>query len=391
VLAAPGYLLAARTVSVALWAARDAPRPLRHRGRYRFHLGTAETSATLALLEANELAPGGLGLAQLFLAEPAAAVYGQPFVLRAESPPMTLGGGQILQPSATRIRRRDRGAVERLARLRSSDPVERLASALAFQGLQPWTDRDLCRMSGLAVAEVPAGLDRLESQGALTELPAGPRRSVRVLTEFVASLDERVVRALTRLHAARPRQAAIPRAHVVAALPELGNDALVGGILARLAAQGRLVGDDRTVALRDFEPRLTQAEHRLKNELADAIRSGGFSPPDAVELATAAGTRAAVVPELLALLRDEQQVVEISPSLYIDSDAEGEMRRQVAERLADGSTITMAELRDLLGTTRKYAVPIGEYLDRIGWTERIGDLRRLGPAALRLAKPQRPK
>jgi selenocysteine-specific elongation factor len=162
----------------------------------------------------------------------------------------------------------------------------------------------------------------------------------------------------------------------VAALPDLGSDALVGGIIARLESQGRLVGDARSVALREFEPRLSQAERRLKDELAVAIRSGGFSPPDAAELAAAAGARAAVVPELLALLRDEQQLVAISPGLDLDCDAEAELRRRVTERLADGSSITMADLRDLLGTTRKYAVPIGEYLDRIGLTQREGDARR---------------
>ena len=83
------------------------------------------------------------------------------------------------------------------------------------------------------------------------------------------------------------------------------------------------------------------------------------------------------------MLQDEQRLVEVGPGLFLDFDAEAELRRRVAERLADGSQITMAELRDLLGTTRKFAVPIGEHLDRIGLTRREGDTRRLGdPAAI---------
>jgi selenocysteine-specific elongation factor len=107
-----------------------------------------------------------------------------------------------------------------------------------------------------------------------------------------------------------------------------------------------------------------------------------MSPPEPSELAASAGQRAAVVPELLALLRDEQHLVEINPSLYLDVEAASELRRRVSERLADGSAITMAELRDLLGTTRKYSVPIGEYLDKIGLTKREGDVRRLGSGHL---------
>ena len=128
------------------------------------------------------------------------------------------------------------------------------------------------------------------------------------------------------------------------------------------------------------EARLSQGERRLKQELADAIRAGGITPPDAAELAASAGTRAAVVPDLLALLRDEHRIAEINSGLYLDADTDVDLRRKVRERLADGSAITMAELRDLLGTTRKYAVPIGEYLDRIGLTRREGDIRRLGDA-----------
>jgi selenocysteine-specific elongation factor len=365
-------------LSVEVGTAHDAARGLRHRSRYRLHIGTAEVMCTLTLLEANELGPGGSSLGQLFLAEPVAAVQAQPFVLRQESPAATLGGGRVLQPDARRIRRRDQSELARLARLRSADPVERLAAVLAFQGLKPFDDRMLCRASGLDVIEVPRALERLRDSGAVVELPLGPRRTVRLMAEVVTELEDRVLRALRRLHAARPRQSAVPRSHVAAALPDIDNDALVATIIERLAARGRVARDARTVALCDHEPRLSQAERRLKAELAAAIRAGGISPPEASELAASAGPRAAIVAELLVLLRDEEQLVEIGSGLFLDHDVEADLRRVVVERLAGGARITMAELRDLLGTTRKFAVPIGEYLDRIGLTVREGDTRQLG-------------
>jgi selenocysteine-specific elongation factor len=377
-LAAPGYLQATRVLSVEILGADMALRPLRHRGRYHVHLGTAEVSATLALLEGNELAPGARQLAQLFLAQPVVGVYGQPFVLREESPSATLGGGRVLQPLARRLRRRDHVALARLARLRSEDPVERLAAVLSFLGIRPGTERELCALAGLAVERISPILDQLTASGALVEVPIGPRRSARILAEFVGDLEDRVLRALGRLHAARPRLSAIPRTHLAAELPDLGSDALIAGIVDRLKAQGKVVAEARTVAIKGYEPRLSQAERKLKAELAEAVRKGGMSPPDATDLATTAGIRSAVVPDLLALLRDEQKLIEISASLYLDFDIEAELRRKVIDRLADGSTMTMADLRDLLGTTRKYAVPIGEYLDRIGLTKREGDIRRLG-------------
>jgi len=381
-LAAPGYLVATRVLSVEVRGSENAPRALRHRARYRVHLGTAEVSATLSLLDGNQSSPGNAGWAQLFVAEPVVAVHGQPFVLREESPPATMGGGRVLQPQARRVRRRDEAALDRLGRLSSPDPIVRLTAALANYGLKVWTERTICRDTGIPLVEVPGAVNGLSTAGALVEVPLGPRRTVRLLAEVVEALDDRLLRALARLHDEYPRQTAIGRARVAAAMADLGNEALVAGIIDRLRSKGQVTSDVRTVALAGYEPKLSQAERRLKVEIADTYHAGALSPPDLADLVAKAGARSAVVPELVALLVSEERLVDIGNQLYLDFEAEGELRRRITERLAGGSRITMAELRDLLCTTRKFAVPIGEYLDRIGLTVREGDARRLrDPAA----------
>ena len=166
-------------------------------------------------------------------------------------------------------------------------------------------------------------------------------------------------------------------AKLVAALLDLENKTLVAGLLERLKTRGKLTGDQRTVALPGHEPRLSQGERKLKHDLAEAIKAGGFSPPEVTDLASLAGSRTTAVPELLALLCEEQRVVQITANLYLDADAESDLRHRVLERLSGGATLTMSELRELLGTTRKYSVPIGEHLDRIGLTHRDGERGRL--------------
>jgi selenocysteine-specific elongation factor len=386
-LASPGYLEATRVLTVDVTNSSDAGRPLKHRDRYKLHLGTAEVSAVLSLLERNEPAPHAASLAQLLLAEPVAAVHGQPFVLRVESPPATIGGGRVIGPSLRRLRRTDQAAIARLERLRSQEPAARLRGALASLGTSAWTERRICAVAGLSAAQVESSLASLAASGSLVELPVGPRRTIRILEESVNALEDRILRALARLHQAHPRQSTISRARLEAALPDLDNKTLVAALIDRLKAFGKLTGDARTIALPGHEPRLSQGERKLKLELAQAISAGGFSPPEVADLAASAGARAAVVPELLTLLREEQRVVPISSSLYLDTDVERDLRRRVTERLADGGALTMSELRELLGTTRKYAVPIGEYLDRIGLTLREGDLRRLNPAASQTHPP----
>jgi selenocysteine-specific elongation factor len=240
----------------------------------------------------------------------------------------------------------------------------------------------LVRDAGVTIEAIAPSIEALTSDRKLTTLSLGPRKTARVPSEVAAELEGRVLRAIARLHEASPRFSAIARVRVASALADLQNDGLVSAMIDRLKTRGQVVADHRTVALAGFEPRLSQAERKLKREIADAYRAGGFTPPDPSEWTSNGGPRASTVPELLTLLRDEEVIVEIGPGLYIDRDAELDMRRKIVDRLSGDRSMTMADLRDLLGTSRKFAVPIGEYLDRIGWTRRDGDNRTLGPRAV---------
>jgi selenocysteine-specific elongation factor len=381
-LASPGFLRPSTVLSASVRASAESPRAIRHRARYRIHVGTAEVAASVSVLDGPELAPGAEGFVQLFLSEPVVVEHGQPFVIREESPPWTLGGGRVLQPIASRIRRKDAAARDRLSRLSGAEPLDRAASALSSYRLQPWTDLDLARDAGLSPAEVRRIVASAREQGELVDLPIGPRRTVRLTRSHLGELEDRVLRAVDRLHRRNPRLSGVRRSSVLGELTDLKSESLVSALIDRLAASGRVSANDRTVAIAGYQPQLTQAERRLKNELLEAHRGTGFSPPIASDLVEKAGQRAAIVPELLDLLAEEGQLAAVEPKgLYLDAPADVELRRLVTGRLADGSTMTMADLRDLLQTSRKYAVPIGEYLDRIGLTAREGDLRRLGPAA----------
>jgi selenocysteine-specific elongation factor len=244
-------------------------------------------------------------------------------------------------------------------------------------GLERWTERTICRDAGVPIGDVPALLESLTQSGHMVEIPLGPRRSRLMLADVAADLEDRLLRALSRLHQVSPRHTAIARPRIAAALAYLEDESLVAGLIDRLKTQGRLVADARTAALKDHVPKLSQAERKLKNEIADSFKSGGLTPPEPSAWVNKLSAKASIVAELLQLLCEEELLVYIGPEFYLDFDVAADLRQKVATRLADGSSLMMAELRDLLGTTRKYAVPIGEYLDRIGLTRREGDVRVL--------------
>ncbi len=261
-LGSPGYLAAARVVSVELRASANAPRPIRHRARYKVHLGTTETTATIGLLDGREVEPGESAFAQLFLAGPIVAVHGEPFVLREESPPATLGGGLVLQPLSRRFRRRDTVAIDRLRRLAGSDATARVTAVLAARGAHPWTEPMLVRDTGFSVEQLREVLDNLIASGAVVELPIGPRRTVRVMAEYAAELEGRVSRALARLH-----ETTLGGAVGILSLIPVGHDPIdiqgIRGCRHPIAARGVAVA---------ATPRPTMERCRVPSQATSATR-----------------------------------------------------------------------------------------------------------------------
>jgi selenocysteine-specific elongation factor len=159
------------------------------------------------------------------------------------------------------------------------------------------------------------------------------------------------------------------------------DDALVHAAVDRLIKARTLVGDLRRIARADFKPKLSANLRKLKDKVVAAYQEAGFQPPEPSSFAGSAGGNAASLKDLFDVCIAEGFLARIDGDVYLHTDAEAEMRRRVTERLASGSPgLTVAEIRDLLGTTRKYAVPFCEYLDRVGVTKREGDLRVLAAA-----------
>src|SRR5437773_1876924 len=149
-IATPGYLVPSRVLTIRLHCLADVKRPIKHRAPVRFHVGTSEIMGTVSLLDCDTVEPGQWGLAQVFLEEPATATWGQPFVIRGSSATLTIGGGQVLQPVAKKIRRRHLDMLERIEQLWTGDPKRRALLVAWFGGYAGFTQADLVRDANLA-------------------------------------------------------------------------------------------------------------------------------------------------------------------------------------------------------------------------------------------------
>jgi selenocysteine-specific elongation factor len=194
---------------------------------------------------------------------------------------------------------------------------------------------------------------------------------------MVRELEDRILNALSRLHEQFPLMSGHDRQKVQSQLDYVGDDPLVHATVERLIQRKQVVGDLRRIARADFKPKLSGNQRKLKDKLVAAFQEARFQPPDPASFAGQAGGNAASLKDLFELCVAEGELVAIADDLYLHSDTEADMRRLVSERLTGGQGLTVAEIRDLLGTTRKYAIPLCEYLDRVGVTRREGDLRLL--------------
>ncbi len=355
-LAAPGSLVAGRVLTCQLHALADG-RAIRHRLPVRLHLGTAEVMAEVSVLDADRIDPGGRAVCQLFTAEPVVAVWGQPVVVRDAAAETTLGGGTVLDPTTARLRRRHVAHVEQAERMSSSDPAVRTAAAAWLAGADGVRPADLGRLAGVW-DEVPASLVSL---GGRLYHP-----------ERLAELEQHVFDTIAEWHRDQPLVTAHDRGKLVATVGRFAPAELAQQVIERLLTAKRLVGDVRRVAAADFKPKLSQNQRKLRDRIVAAHVAAGFSPPDPAEFATPAGSLA----DILEVAGAEGLLVKVGPDLYLATEHEAELRRRAAERLAAGPA-TMAELRDLWGTTRKYALPFAAHLDAVGLTVRDGDVRRL--------------
>ena len=168
------------------------------------------------------------------------------------------------------------------------------------------------------------------------------------------------------------------RQKVQSQLDYVGDDALIHAEVDRLIRMKKLVGDLRRIGRADFKPKLSANLRKLKDKVVLAYHEAGFQPPETASFAGQAGGNAAIVKDLCEVCVAEGFLGHIDGDVYLHPDHAAMLHQRVNDRLATGPGATVAQFRDLLGTTRKYAIPFCEYLDRVGVTQREGDLRVRG-------------
>jgi selenocysteine-specific elongation factor len=359
----PGQWRPAGTLEVRLAAVRGAA-PVGARGAYKLHVGAAERDASLRLYDADEVAPGAPAFGRLHLNHPVTVAVGDRFVLRDTGRRVTVAGGRVLDTDPPR--RPGPAPWARLAR--RVDAGDRLSSLL-LEERGAVRGADLAPLTGAAPTTVDGG--RRASSWWIAE---------SLFDRLAAALTE----ALARHHDEHPlrpgMEAAEARRLLGRAAPELAgaiDDALGTAVLAALEADGTIARDGTVLRLPAHRISLGEREEEAR-KLVAIVRLGEPAPPDVRELIDAGFDL-----ELIEAACTTGRLVRIDDDIVVTPDLVARAEETARREAAGPDGLTVSRFRELLGTTRKYALPLLTRLDQMGVTRRDGDVRRLGPGERR--------
>ena len=379
VAATPGYFTATEMLEVSLRALSSLPNALTHRMTIRFLQGTMEAVGRLYLLDCTTLEPGEEAVAQIRLEEPVVVAPGDRFVLRQTSPMITLGGGEILDRSRWRLKTGKDFVVESVRRKMSAldSPQDYLRSLLRDALLEIHTTEELSRRMTVTQDQVSQYLQELAEAGDLKALP-GDRWLVR---EGIRMAGERITGAIEAAFREDPYRVSVKALEI--------RDALRLEETFLEAVYQQLVEEERVHRLRGgrlslpgYEPPIPEGERQALEKYRNYLSEHLFEAARNEDLAPMLGTSEALIGKLQSLLVDRGELVRLTPDVVLLEEAILEAVRRMAAHHETAGPFSAAEAKDLLGTTRKFAIPLLEYLDKQGWTRRREDRREMNAEKL---------
>jgi selenocysteine-specific elongation factor len=371
-LATPGKFRATRRIDTRLELLRSAPR-MKHRSRVHFHAGTCETVAELVFHAQKDLAPGQNAFAQLRLQEDVLVLPGDRFIVRQFSPVTTIGGGVVLDPLARRPTLRDTGRVAFLETLQRGDRLEVLAAM---------TERAVL---GITFEEIVARTGWLEDEIRSAANTLSQTRRIKIVSEEPLVLFSRtgfdevrrkIAARVEKFHKENPLLPGISREDLRSSLGRRVRPETFRAALDELLAQKLLEAQGEIVKRAGAAIHLDPEEARAKEQIEKAFAIVGLAVPAVKEVLSKLPVEARRAEKILQILLRDKILVRVTPELIFHHDALAQLRDRLSVfKKTKGDHISVPGFKELTGITRKYAIPLLEYLDRERVTRRAGDER----------------
>jgi len=372
VLATPGNFRATRRIDTRLELLRSAPKMKQH-SRVHFHAGTCQAVAELVFLAEKDLAPGHNALTQLRLQDDVLVLPGDRFIVRQFSPVTTIGGGVVLDPLARRPTLRDTGRAAFLETLERGDSIETLA-AMTERAVLGLSFEEMVARTGWPENRIRAAAKSLAESGQIRIVSAEPLAllSGKSFDEVRQKIGARV----EKFHKENPLLPGISREDLRSSLGRRVRPETFRAALDDLQAQKKLETHGDIVKRAGAAIHLDPEEARAKEEIEKAFAIAGLAVPSVKEVLSKLPVEARRAEKILQILLRDKILVRVTPELIFHRDTLAQLRDRLSIfKKTKGERISVPVFKELTGITRKYAIPLLEYLDRERVTRRAGDER----------------
>lgn len=360
----PERFISTKTIDAKVELLSDAP-ALKSKGLVHFYLGTSDVLARIILYERDELKAGESCYCQFRLQDPVISMSGDRYIIRRFSPVETIGGGEVLDPSSYRRKRKE--GIDDLKIFESGTLSEKIATKIKKAGMR---GMPISFIEGWIKAEIPSikdSISTLKENNVLLQF-----EDILLHNSALNAFKEALKKIMTEFHEKNPLKSGMLKEELRANLTI--EPRLFSGMITSLKD---IAIDKEIVRLATHSMALSAADETLKIKILELLENSGFQPPTKEELSRSLELDQKHLSDILRLMAKEGSLVRINDSMYITTSTYNKIIESLKDFFRRKPEMTVAEFRDILSTTRKYALPFLEYLDSNKITLRVGDVRKL--------------
>ncbi len=372
-----GYVLApirsmenTRLLDVKLSMIQDSERTLNNNARLHLFTGTREVLCRVTLLDADELGPGETAYAQLRLEEEIAVKRGDYFVVRFYSPMETIGGGIILEQNAKRKKRHRIEVIEEFQSKESGSAKDVVEMQVKSCGETMISLKEVAKITGLSLEEVEQEVEILVKDNEIRKYK-GKKETYLWHNNDVNSCIELIKTELRNYHEVFPYRYGLKKAEVQSKHYKKIKVNAFDMVLDNLCEEGVFSRQNEFLYLNDFEIKKDKTFAEVETILRQEFSSAKYDFKRISEI-DFNGVEAQVVDDILSILEAEGKIIRVTEQMYTSVELMNVAVGLIKSRLQENPVITIAEIRDLLNTSRKSAKPMLEYLDSIKVTKKTG-------------------
>jgi selenocysteine-specific elongation factor len=356
---------------------KDAERPMDNRNRVRVYHGTSEILGRVVILDRENLNPGDTSLVQLRLEKPLSALGGDKYVIRTYSPMVTVGGGTIIDPNPPKRKRFDNAAIEELLTREKGSP-EQVIEQIIYKNSSIFPDVDMiAKLSGRKASSIQEIVGGLIADNKVMAFTAN-EGAFYAHTSYMSSLMEQMTALLKEFHEKNPLKCGMAKEEVKSRIFE-GNvrQKVFDDILEQYEDRKVIKVTSKYISLYSFQIYLNTVQDSIKQAMLKAYSNSGIDAPKPDEMISSFGKEIINARMVFELLLDTGELIRINEEMVLSKGVYNQACDALKSFAGKNGEITLAQYRDLLNTSRKYAVSLLEYFDQVRITRRIGDKRTL--------------